>query len=390
MKQRMNKVLVTPLLTFALMLLTCEAATRLFARVPRDLSQRDALIGRRFEPGLNEYVYNSEADAPVYLKTNQLGFRGAEVPAQKLPGRCRVAVLGDSYTAAMALEEEQTFCKQLECRLNAQPGGSGQQWEILNFGIFGSGTGQELALYRHLVRKLKPDIVIVAFGNATDLRDNSPELTSNPIIQYQVDQSGQLQKVPQSSQRIQVSNLLNEYSTFYTWQKLKIRRLTKLLQKKADVLDRGRSLIYAPDEPAAFSAAWKLTGELFRAFRDECHHDGGRFMVTAIPAACQVYSDQLSELQANTPTDVTLDPLHPDRRLSDLCRHLGIPFLSLTPVFREHAPTGSCQLVSEQLFFQGKGHLNAKGSQIAASEMAEWLSLTHTQMAAVPTTNNPL
>jgi hypothetical protein len=48
-------------------------------------------------------------------------------------------------------------------RLNAQTGDSGQQWEISKSGIFGSGTGQELALYRHLVRDLKPDVVIVAF-----------------------------------------------------------------------------------------------------------------------------------------------------------------------------------------------------------------------------------
>ncbi|MCA9050278.1 MAG: hypothetical protein KDA89_16195, partial [Planctomycetaceae bacterium] len=362
-----------------LMLVTCEVATRLFARVPRDVSMRDPLIGRRFEPGLNEFVYNAEIDAPVLLRTNRWGFRGEDVSEEKPAGVRRVAVLGDSYTAAMALEEDQTFCGRLEQLLN-KSSSDGAAWQVLNFGIFGSGTGQELALYRHLVRDLQPDIVIVAFGNATDLRDNSAELSTNPIIQFAIGDSGRPERIPQSAERIRLSNLLNNTSRFYTWQKMKSKSLKLLWQQKADV-ERGRTLIYSPDEPPAYARAWELTTALFQTFRDECRDNGSQFMVAAIPSAYQVYADHFAELQAEVSGDQNLDPLHPDRRLETACRSLGIPFLSLAPTFRSHAPSGSCQTESEQLFIHGKGHLNERGSRLAAQEMSAWL--TETQVAAV-------
>ncbi|MFN9719166.1 MAG: hypothetical protein ACK58L_10755, partial [Planctomycetota bacterium] len=84
--------------TIVLMLLTCEGATRMLARIPQDVSMRDPLVGRRFEPGLNELVYNEEAGQPVLLRTNQFGFRGEDYSSEKPARVYRVAVLGDSYT----------------------------------------------------------------------------------------------------------------------------------------------------------------------------------------------------------------------------------------------------------------------------------------------------
>ncbi len=366
--------------TGLLMLLTCEIATRLFARVPVDVSQRDPLIGRRFESNLAQHIYSYEINAPVFLRTNQLGFRGKDVSVDKPDNVCSIAVLGDSYTAAMALTDEQTFCGQLEQLLNSRHHSS-KKWEVLNFGIFGSGTGQELALYRNLVKDLHPDIVIVAFGNATDLRDNSRELSTNPIIQFQVDGDGRLQQIPQSAERIQVSNMLNRFSHFYTWQKMKSKTVKQLFQKQAD-LDRGRNLIYARQEPAAYRRAWDITAALLRAFRDECQENGSRFMVAAIPSAYQIYPDYFAELTGENESAAELDPMHPDRRLSEICDDSAIPFLSLTPVFRERAPSGSYLVEAEQLFIGGKAHLNVKGSQVVAAELSAWVS--ETRLAADP------
>ncbi len=362
------------IITVVLMLLTCEVATRLFARVPRDVSERDPLIGRRFRPNLNEYIYNHEADAPVLLRTNRIGFRGTDVSAEKAPTVRRIAVLGDSYTASMALPDDQTFCGKLEQLLND---GSNRtlQAEVLNFGISGSGTGQELALYRNLVKDLDPDIVVVAFGNATDLRDNSRELSTNPIIQFDVDTTGQLIQVPQSAERIKLSNMLNRISHFYAWQKLKSKTLKNLIQKQSD-LARGRNLIYAPDEPKAYTRAWKITAAILRTFHDECQENGSRLMVVAIPSAYQVYPDYFAELEAQSVQSVDLDPMHPDLRLSQICEKFNIPFLSLTSRFREKTPSGSYLVESEHLFIGGKSHLNVQGSQVAANEIYSWISET--------------
>lgn len=367
----MRKIAVA-ILTVCLMLLTCEMATRLFARVARDVSQRDPLIGRRFHPNLNEYIYNYEADAPVLLQTNQIGFRGANLTINKPPHVRRVAVLGDSFTASMALPEHQTFCSQLQRLLN-EGREDRRQWEVLNFGMHGSGTGQELALYRNLVKDLDPDVVVVAFGNATDVRDNSRELTSNPIIQYDFGEDGRLVQIPQSHGRVRASNFLNRISHFYTWQKMKSNTIKKLIQAQAAV-ECGRHLVYARREPEAFTRAWKLTAAILKAFRDECHEQGSQFFVVALPSAYQVYPEYFRTLAPLDGDQVELDPTHPDNRLADICRELQIRFRTLTPAFIEQAPSGSHQLASEQLFIGGVSHFNARGSEVAATELASLLS----------------
>ncbi len=357
-------------LTVVLMLLTCEAGTRLFTRAPRDVAERDPLIGRRYQPNLNERVYNHEADQPVLLRTNQFGFRGETISVQKPPGTYRVAVLGDSYTAAQALPEDQTYCARLQALLNDS--GRSENWEVLNFGIPGAGTGQELALYRHVVRNLDVDVVVIAFGNATDVRDNSQELGTNPIIYFRVNEKGELEQVPQSEQRVTMSNWMNQTSRFYRWQKVKVSSLKKNISRQAKQ-QRGRHLIYAGQETEAYANAWKLTSAILNVFRNECRADGVRLVVAAIPSAHQVYPDHIAELKSLSGPDAEIDPLHPDRRLDGICRELGIPYLSLTQRLRDELHVESDDDPATHLFFRRDGHFTAIGSQIAAKELHSWL-----------------
>lgn len=366
--------------TLILMVLTCEVATRIFARLPVDVSQRDPLIGRRYEPNLARHIYNYEIDEPVFLKTNQLGFRGDAVSVEKPDNIRRIAVLGDSYTASMALADEQTFCGRLEHLLNSKTS-SDDQSEVLNFGISGSGTGQELALYRHLVKDLKPDVVVVAFGNATDVRDNSRELSKNPIIQFDLGEDGKLFQIPQSQGRVRASNVLNRISHFYTWQKLKANTIKRLIQANAELV-RGRHLIYARQEPEAYTRAWTITAEILRVLRDECREEDTDLMIVALPSAYQVYPEYFRALQTPENMYADLDSGHPDHRLEDICDRLGIRFHTLTPAFIEQAPSGSHQIESEQLFIGGVNHFNARGSQVAATNIASWISAS--QVAGMP------
>lgn len=373
MRNRLSKI-ANVTLTLALMLVTCEVATRLLSRTPRNVMERDPKIGRRFLPEMAEHVYNQEADKGIFFRTNQFGFRGPDVAVPKPADVRRIAVVGDSYTASMALPEDLTFCHHLQRLVNACPGSS-SKWEVLNFGIPGSGTGQELALFRNLIRKLDVDILLVAFGNATDVCDNSRELSTNPIIQFRLNSNGSVSQIEQSQTRLKLSNLLNENCRFYSWQKKKLNRLKWKLQNDSR-LERGRHLIYARNEPPAYSRAWKLTAAIFETFRHECDEVGARLMVATIPSAYQIYPDHFGELCLQRDESLNLAPMHPDERLKKICDELRIPFCSLTPAFITASPSRSSKYEPEQLFFAGKGHLNAKGSEIAGSLIASWLTET--------------
>ena len=366
--QALRKIGVT-LFTILLMLLTCEVATRLFARLPRDVTERHPEIGRRFQPDLQEHIYNPEAAAAVYFQTNQFGFRGPKISEKKPAGVKRVAVLGDSYTASEGLSEDRTFCAQLQRLLNKSE--AANTWEILNFGMPGSGTGQELALYRHVVRKLNVDIVLIAFGNATDIRDNSGELTSNPLIQFAVDEQGDLVQHARTEGQVSLSNWLNRNSRFYYWQKPKVRMLTRHLVQSAGI-QHGRQLIYLSHEPPAYTRAWKLTERILDVFDDECRADGCRLYVAAMPSAWQARKTHFEELQEKH-HDLELDPLHPDHRLRDICRRLHIPYRTLTTVFRDYEQSAAGGARSQDLFFNGRHHFNDRGSQVIAKELSGWL-----------------
>lgn len=75
---------------------------------------------------------------------------------------------------------EQTFWSQLERKLlecNAFPG---KRVEIINFGVSGYGTAQELMTLRQKVWDYSPDIAMLAFTTFNDVYDNSRALSKTP------------------------------------------------------------------------------------------------------------------------------------------------------------------------------------------------------------------
>jgi lysophospholipase L1-like esterase len=89
--------------------------------------------------------------------------RAEDVPVAKPAGAFRVAVLGDSITAAHPLRVggSATFSQEIERRLNAPAGG--RRVEVLNFGTDGYSTLQEARLLETNVAAFAPDLVIVAY-----------------------------------------------------------------------------------------------------------------------------------------------------------------------------------------------------------------------------------
>ena len=69
-----------------------------------------------------------------------------------------------------------TFCKQLEKRLSGRPEFGNFKVEVLNFGIGGYGTDQELLTLRLHVLDFSPDLVMLAFCPGNDVSGNSRQL----------------------------------------------------------------------------------------------------------------------------------------------------------------------------------------------------------------------
>jgi len=117
-------------------------------------------VYQRSENPVLFYVPRKNAHTWIY-KTNSQGFRDREYPKIKPPNTFRVAVLGDSIIWGHNIELQDTFAKQLERILNTQ--GRNQSFEVLNFGVSGYSTQQEVEFYREKAKAYDPDMIIIGY-----------------------------------------------------------------------------------------------------------------------------------------------------------------------------------------------------------------------------------
>lgn len=95
--------------------------------------------------------------APV--TTNSFGMRNRETTLEKPADTYRIALMGDSYTFGWGVEQSSTFAHVMEDKVNSLLGGK-KKVEILNFGVPGYATFQEVALFFEKALKFQPDAVM--------------------------------------------------------------------------------------------------------------------------------------------------------------------------------------------------------------------------------------
>ncbi len=95
----------------------------------------------------------------VEVAINSHGFRDREYEAEKPAGTRRIAVIGDSIAFGTSLAVEDTFSHQLEEML----GEIGADIEVLNLGVGGYDTINEVAFLKMVGVAFSPDLVIVAY-----------------------------------------------------------------------------------------------------------------------------------------------------------------------------------------------------------------------------------
>lgn len=123
----------------------------------------------------SERVYALRPGMGPPLSTNGYGFRGEPVDVVKPPGVRRIVMLGDSITFGNSVPWTQTFSFVLQQLLNQQAGR--REFEVLNLGVSGYNTGQELATLRELGLRFSPDLIVLNVC----LNDSDPVKTLSAI-----------------------------------------------------------------------------------------------------------------------------------------------------------------------------------------------------------------
>src|SRR6266487_759442 len=134
------------------------------SRIP--ITTFDPTLGWRLRPG-------SHSNKPSYtfkhhqVSINEYGLRNRPVSARATSDTKRIVILGDSFTFAMAVPNEKSFPVILENILS----GSGH-YEVINAGVPGYGTAQEMLLMKELTGKKVVGDVYVLMISINDILDN--------------------------------------------------------------------------------------------------------------------------------------------------------------------------------------------------------------------------
>jgi len=120
-------------------------------RLPLMTVQANPWRGYAMVPGGGHFTYHH----PV--RVNSLGLRGPEVGPRR-PGETRVLVLGDSLTYGQGVADDQTVPALLERRLAGDGDGAVR---VINGGLRGYATNQEVGLLAELGPVIRPDVVVL-------------------------------------------------------------------------------------------------------------------------------------------------------------------------------------------------------------------------------------
>ncbi len=342
---------------------------------PTRFHTSDPDLGWKLKPGVSG---EWKGEGVSFVRVNSEGLRDREHTKAKPPNTLRVAVLGDSFTEAIHVPVEQTFWSKLERKLgNCEAVKGRKNVEVINFGVQGYGTAQQLIMLRKKVWDYNPDIVVLAFYIGNDVINNSPKLEYDryrPFFAY--DANGKL--VPDMSFRNLMPIDRNERAVSFVdrlpgW----IVSNSRILQvaKKADLDIKKRQLSkdftalsaknLQPPEDAAWREAWRVTEGLIVTMRNEVVQKKADFLVVTIGDPMQVGRDVKIRKDFMTHNNIQ-DLFYPNRRVEKLGEREGFPVLNLAEQFQGYTEKYQVCAHGFENSVPCGGHWNELGHRLAS------------------------
>jgi len=375
-----------------------EIALRIAGYSYPEFYQPDQARGYSLRPNMEGW-YRKEGEA--YVRINSDGLRDRSHVKAKPSGTVRIAVIGDSYPEAFPVPLGNAFWSIMEKQVQGCGAFGERKIEVINFGVSGYGTAQELITLRTQVWQYAPDIVMLAVTTNNDISDNLRALKKTDEVPYFIYGGGVLTlddsfkdtrafRLRQSalnrfgrwtrdhSRLIQAIN--QGHHGFKIWLAARRSRNTPPAQPAAESEAKTTAapedlgidnLVYREPVDANWKVAWQVTEALIRQMRDEVRAGGAKFLVVTLSNGIQVYPDPdvrrifMKRVGAS-------DLFYPDNRLKSLCDREKIPVIALAPQLQQYADQNKAFLHGFGVNV-GNGHWNQLGHQAAATLISQRL-----------------
>lgn len=342
-------------------LLACEGGLRLFYPQSLALSYktRDNLTIHR--PGHQGVFRGVETEQPYAI--NSFGMRDYSHRVLKQDGTFRILVLGDSFMEALQVPFERSFPQLLEKRLQAL---THRSVEVINAGVAGWGTDEEVIYLARYGLRLSPDLILVGMTLHNDLYDNLEQnfhvLDGDQLVEKPVEDLGNL-----PYKFWQVKAYLGSHSHLY--QLLRTWWHAKEMDQQGRELNAQVAQLLVKKPTRTIERGWRVTFSLFQKLQKLGEEGGARCVVFLIPLALQIDDDRLSRFLRDyglAPDAIDLD--RPQRLMKSFgaANHLAV--VDLLPAFRQWA-SGK----GPALYLKKDGHWTESGHQLAANVVAEAL-----------------
>ena len=364
-----------------------EIALRL-AHVPFDaqLYGPDRQLGWTLRPGASGLV---STETPQWVRINSRGFRDAERSYEKPANTFRIAVLGNSWTEALQVSLDKTYTFAMQQTLNQEKCFAGKHVEVLNFGVAGYSTAQELLLLRHRVWSFHPDLVLLAMYPARDIANNVRELNNavtperSPYFvlhgdQLVLDDSFRSLPALQPRQVLLQSfgfwfddhfKTLQAINTLQRFGKIRVAMAAAKERAEQSGMDNLEYAIYAPPSSPSMKTAWDVTEAVLLAMREDVRTHGAEFRIVILATRPQVISDPMKRNELQHKLNVR-DFSYADARIGIFAAQNGIPVTNLAPALSAYAESHRVYLNGFNAANLGAGHWNETGHRLAAETIA--------------------
>jgi hypothetical protein len=316
-------------------------------------------FGRRNRPGAG---WKKTSEFTSWIEINSKGLRGAEIDYPKPAGEYRVLVVGDSFTFAEQVNQQETFTQRLEDRLNAE--GAGHRYRVLNAGSNGWATANEAVYLTKEGVRFRPDVVVVALYLGNDVSDNYRRVAT---VQVAEEADLALRGADSFDGPRRILRRSELYTVFESG----------VLAKLPWWHDDGGSSSSDRRPPrtlAEAEEAWTITERLLDRMRDVSESQGARFMVLVVPSATAVAQrggagvKETDEDDEDSSEDERPGFEDPHAQLAALTARANLTTLDLLSAMRR-----ADNRVKERLYYRQNAHWTAAGHTVAADELHDFL-----------------
>lgn len=374
-----------------------ELALRIIGYSYPEFYVTDATRGYALRPNASGWYRKENA---VYIQINSDGLRDREHSKAKPANTIRIAIIGDSYAEALQVPLEAAFWQVMQSRVTSCAENQ-KQLEVINFGVSGYGTGQELITLRDHVWQYSPDIVLLAVTTNNDITDNSRVLKKARDVPYFTLVNDQLvldQSFRETSEFKWRESLTGRFGRWFRdhfrvvqavmegHRALRLRLAAwraKRTEPKPAISETREgnqptvtsdelgtdNLVYSEPKDQTWKDAWQVTERLLQQMRDEVQAHNAKFIVATlsngiqVAPSAQVRTDFMKRVGAT-------DLFYPDHRIKNIGTSYGFEVVNLAPDLQVYAERNNVFLhgFGSDL---GSGHWNEKGHQIVGELLAK-------------------